>query len=52
MKIIVEVPDMTVCAFVNYVSYTESGMGMGCKSIPTDKLEEAKVKETEEEKNV
>ena len=52
MIIIVEVPDMTVCAFVNYVSYTSSGMEMGCKSIPTDKLEEAKVKETDDETNV
>jgi hypothetical protein len=45
MKIIVDVPDMTVCVFVNYVSYTATGMEMGCKSIPTDELEKAKIDE-------
>ena len=43
MKIAVDVPDMTVCVFVNYVSYTSTGMEMGCKSIPTDELEKAKI---------
>ena len=48
MKIIVEVPDMTVCVFVNYLSYTGTGMEMGCKSIATDDLEKAKFKEVSE----
>lgn len=50
MKIMVDVPDMTICVFVNYVSYTASGMEMGCKSITTDELEKIKVVESESER--
>jgi hypothetical protein len=47
MKITIELPDTTVCAFVNYVYYTETGMSMGAKSIGTDDLEKAKESDTE-----
>lgn len=48
MKIVVEVPDLTRCVFVNYLAYTITGdLEMGCKSISTDDLEEAKTKESE-----
>jgi hypothetical protein len=33
MKISVEIPDTTVCAFVSYVFYTKDGMSMGTRAI-------------------
>ena len=47
MKIVIDVPDMTVCVFANYISYTATGIKMGCKSLSTDELKKAKIKESE-----
>lgn len=44
MRIVVEVPDTTLCVFMNYVYSTGSGLEMSCKSIQTDDLEKIKVK--------
>lgn len=38
MKITVELPEGTVCGFINYVFHTDNGMSMGCRSIDTDAL--------------
>lgn len=38
MKITVELPEGTVCGFINYVFRTDNGMSMGCRSIDTDAL--------------
>ena len=38
MKITVELPEETVCGFINYVFRTENGMSMGCRIIDTDAL--------------
>mgnify|MGYP003302588494 CR=1 FL=1 len=38
MKITVELPEETVCGFINYVFRTDNGMSMGCRSIDTDAL--------------
>jgi len=38
MKIIIEIPDTTNCAFFNYVYTTSTGMSMGVKSISTDDI--------------
>lgn len=45
MKIIIEIPDNAVCAIINYLSITGSGLELGSKSINTDELNKAKVKE-------
>ena len=34
----IELPDNTVCAFINYVFHSETGMSMGARSISTDDL--------------
>jgi hypothetical protein len=33
MKITVEMPDTTVCAFISYVFATKDGMSMGTRAI-------------------
>ncbi len=38
MKITIEVPDTTLCAFFDYVFYTNTGMNMGSKQISTDDI--------------
>ena len=43
MKIILEIPDYTICAFFNYVEYKPSGLAMGVKSIQSDDLEDGAV---------
>ncbi len=43
MKITIEIPDTTVCAFLNYIYYTSTGMSMMCKSISTDEIQSNKV---------
>lgn len=43
MKITIEIPDTTSCAFLNYVYSTSTGMSMMCKSISTDEIQSDKV---------
>ena len=43
MKVMIEIPDTTVCAFINYVFYENNGLSMGAKSIDTDDIEKSKV---------
>ena len=54
MKIVIEIPDTTVGAFLNYVYYTSTPLSMMCKSISTDEIQSDKVivcnPETKEEK--
>ena len=38
MKIMVEIPDTTVCAFINYVFASNGGMSMGARSIDSADL--------------
>lgn len=38
MKITVEIPDTTVCAFVNYVFASPHGMSMGARAIDSADL--------------
>ena len=38
MKITVEIPDTTVCAFINYVFASKDGMSMGARSIDSADL--------------
>lgn len=43
MKIILEIPDHTICAFFNYVEYKPSGLMMGVKSIQSEDLADGAV---------
>ena len=45
MKITIELPDTTFCAFVSHVYSDERGLQMGCKSLDTDAIKSAKEKE-------
>ena len=38
MKITLDIPDTTVCAFFDFVHYTRTGMAMHCHSIASDEL--------------
>ena len=38
MKITIELPDTTACAFINYVSVNGFSMSMGVKSLDSDDL--------------
>lgn len=38
MKITLEIPDYTLCAFYNYIQYKPSGLSMGVKSLNSDDL--------------
>ena len=42
MKITIELPDTTLCAFVSHVYADERGLQMGCKSLDTDAMKSAK----------
>lgn len=39
MKITIEIPDTTACAFFNYIYSTSSGMSMTCRRIDTDDIQ-------------
>lgn len=43
MKITIEMPDTTSCAFLNYIYGTSTGLSMGVKTIDTDDLESGEV---------
>ena len=43
MKITIELPERAVCAFLNYVYGTDTGMSMGVKQIDTDDIKRGKV---------
>lgn len=43
MKITIELPEKTSCAFLNYVFGTSTGMTMGVKQIGTDDIRSGKV---------
>lgn len=43
MKIVIEIPDTTTCAFLNYIFATSTGMSMGVKSIDTDDIKSGNV---------
>lgn len=43
MKITIEIPDTTVCAFFDYVYYTNTGMSMASKQISTDDIQGGEV---------
>ena len=43
MKITIEIPDTTSCAFLNYVYSTNTGMSMTSKLISTDEIQSDKV---------
>ena len=43
MKITIEVPNTTVCAFFNYVFVGDTGMSMGVKQIDSDDMKSGKV---------
>lgn len=43
MKITIEMPDTTVCAFFDYVFYTNTGMRMASKQISTDDIQSGDV---------
>ncbi len=43
MKIILEIPDHTICAFFNYVEYEPSGLMMSVKSIQSEDLADGAV---------
>ena len=38
MRITLEIPDTTVCAFFDFIRYTNSGMTMQGHSIPSDEM--------------
>lgn len=42
MKITIELPDTTMCAFVNYIFCENTGMSMGVKQIDTAEFNEAR----------
>ena len=43
MKITIEIPDTTACAFLNYVYYTNTGMSIASRQIGTDEIQSDKV---------
>ena len=38
MKITLDIPDTTICAFFDFVYYTKNGMAMQCHSIDSSEL--------------
>lgn len=42
MKLVLELPDKTMCAFVNYIYCTSDGMSMGVTQIDGDDLLDGK----------
>lgn len=49
MKITIELPDTTFCAFVSHIYSDERGLQMGCKSLDTDAIKSAKKEATRED---
>lgn len=45
MKITIELPDTTICAFVSHIYSDERGLQMGCKSLDTDAIASTREKE-------
>ena len=43
MKITLEIPDTTACAFFSYVFYENTGMSMASKSMTTDEIRSGEV---------
>jgi hypothetical protein len=43
VKITIEIPDTTVCAFFDYVFYTNTGMSMASKQISTNDIQSGEV---------
>lgn len=43
MRITLEIPDTTVCAFFDFIRYTTTGMTMQGHSIPSDELYDGSV---------
>lgn len=43
MKITIEIPNTTACAFFDYVFYTNTGMSMASKQISTDDIQSGEV---------
>jgi hypothetical protein len=43
MKITIEIPNTTVCAFFDYVYYTNTGMSMASRQICTDEIQKGEV---------
>jgi hypothetical protein len=43
MKITLEIPDTTACAFLGYVYYTNTGIEMATKGIDTDTIKSGEV---------
>ena len=42
MKLVLELPDKTMCVFANYIYLTPTGMSMGVTSIDGDALLDGK----------
>lgn len=38
MKITIDMPDSTLCCFLNFVKYTDNGLAMQAHSITSDEL--------------
>lgn len=38
MRIVLDIPDLTVCGFFNYVYYTNTGPSMAVRQIGTDEM--------------
>ena len=49
MKVTIELPEKTMCAFVNYVFHSGTGLSMGVKSISTDDIKAGYVLVEEQE---
>lgn len=43
MRITLDVPDTTLCAFANYIFSTDTGMSMGVRSIDTEEMSDGNV---------
>lgn len=43
MRIAIEIPDTTACAFFDYVYYTNTGMSMASQRICTDDIQSGKI---------
>lgn len=43
MKITIEIPNTTACAFLNYVYSTSTGMSMASRQIDTDEIQSGEV---------
>lgn len=43
MRITIEIPDTTACAFFDYIYYTNTGMSMASKRICTDDIQSGEI---------